>query len=102
MVKDVLRQRSMNLLNIYPEKGKSQTIKQCYKYFQIDGHKEGTEARQQMLDVITSSIKTRFDQPSFGAFLKLESFILQSIFFFFYTNEQIYMNTKRTKIKNNK
>ena len=30
-------------------------------------------------DVITSSIKTRFEQPSFGAFLKLESFLLQSV-----------------------
>jgi hypothetical protein len=75
-----------------PRKRKRPNYKTVQQHFQIDGYKEGTEAHHpatpedhyrsiylDSLDVITSSIKTRFEQPSFGAFLKLESFILQSI-----------------------
>ena len=77
---------------LLPRKRKRPNYKTIQQHFQIDGYKEGTEAHHpatpedhyrciyfDVLDVITSSIKTRFDQPSFEAFLKLESFLLQSI-----------------------
>jgi hypothetical protein len=77
---------------LLPRKRKIPNYKTIQQHFQIDGYKQGTEAHHpdtpedhyrsiylDSLDVITSSIKTRFEQPSFGAFLNLKSFLLQSI-----------------------
>ena len=73
---------------VLPRKKKRPNHKTIQQHFQIDGYKQGTEAHHSAtpedhyhsiylnsLDVITSSIKTRFEQPSFEAFLKLESFL---------------------------
>ena len=77
---------------VLPRKSKRLNWKTIQQHYQIDGYKQGTEAHHSVtpedhyhsiyfnsLDVIASSIKTRFEQPSFKAFLKLESFLLQSV-----------------------
>jgi len=76
---------------VLPRKRKRPNYKTIQQHFQIDGYKQGTEAHHSAtpedyyhsiyfdsLDIITSSIKTRFEQPSFEAFFK-ESFLLQSV-----------------------
>ena len=77
---------------VLPRKRKRPNYKTIHQHFQIDGYKQGTKAHHSdtpedhyrsiyfdSLDIITSSIKTRFEQPSFEAFLKLESLLLQSV-----------------------
>ena len=78
--------------SVLPRKRKRSNYKTIHQYFQIDGYKWDTEAyysdtledhycstQFDSLDIITSAIKTRFEEPSFEAILKLESFLLQSV-----------------------
>ena len=75
-----------------PRKRKRPDYKTMEQHFQVDGYHYNAEAHHpatpkdhfrsiyfESLDIISTSIKARFEQPSFKAFLKLESFLLKSI-----------------------
>ena len=77
---------------VLSRKRKRPNYRALINYFHVDGHDYGGEAHNpvsveyeyravyfEALDIITAAIKTRFEQPSFKAFLKLESFLLTSI-----------------------
>ena len=75
-----------------PRKRKRPNYQSLVNFFQVDGYENNGEEHYsrspeefysviyfEALDLITTSIKSRFDQPSFKAFLKLESFLLESL-----------------------
>ena len=77
--------------SVLPRDRKRPDCKSIEKHFSINGYKQGSKAHHptvlkhyygsiyfEALDIISVSIKTRFDQQSFKAFLNLESVFLQS------------------------
>ena len=74
------------------EKRKRPDYQSLINFFQVDGYETNVEEHYvqspdefycviyfEALDLIISSIKSRFNQPSFKAFLNLESFLLESL-----------------------
>ena len=79
------RQQDINLSNVpfYPEGGNDLTIKQSKCIFRShhptvpDGYYHSVYF--EALDIISVSNEAKFEQPSFEAFLKFESVLLQSV-----------------------
>ena len=77
---------------VLPRKRKRPNYKTIEHHFQIEDYHYNAEANHpstpgetyrsiyfEAIDIITLSIKSRFEQPSFQAFSKLESYLLQAI-----------------------
>ena len=78
--------------SIAKKEKKAELYKSIEQHFQVEGYHYNAEAHHpstpgeyyrsiyfEAIDILTFSIKSRFEQPSFPAFSKLESYLLQAI-----------------------
>jgi len=77
---------------VLSRKRKRPNYRTIEQHFQVEGYHESSDGHHpatpednyrsiyfEAIDILTSSIKSRFDQPSFRVFLKLERYLLQAI-----------------------
>jgi len=90
-VKKALKYNFVNA-PVLSRKRKQPNYRTIEQHFQVEGHHESGEAHHpatpedyyqsiyfEAIDILNSSIKSRFDQPSFQVFFKLERYLLQAI-----------------------